>query len=146
MKSSVLVVSVIILFAASAAALDSPNLKPGLWETQVETGKKTKQCVDSTTTEALFNPRAGKIGRSCEKSEMEKKDGKFVSTVICKGKPSTMTQSKVVEGDFNKRYTITVTSKYDPPIPGKEDSVSKITASWLGACRRGYEGRRYTNG
>ena len=134
--------AIIILLPVSDVLADAlPDIKPGLWQmsTMIEgqPEMKVKQCVDKSTMQDMLSGGQKVMGGKCSKPEFKQSGGKYTSNATCKMMGTTMIVSSVAEGDFNKEYTVSSSTKFDPPMMGKSSSASKSRAVWLGPCEDG---------
>ena len=141
MRYFILIVTILTTAsAASAAAVDTPKRKSGLWEIKMSnaSAKATtmQQCVDQSTDDLMKNNMAG-MEKSCSKNEMRRDGDKIITESICKVGASTATTRAVLTGHFDTAYKADIKSTYDPPLQGMKESTSVIDAKWLGACKPG---------
>jgi hypothetical protein len=141
-----LIVSAVALFAASAAALDVPPRKPGLWDMKmVFEGRNvpphtSQHCVDAETDKLMSSFGNASTRDMCSTMDTKKVGDTYVVDSVCKMGPSTNTSHAVIAGDFNSAYTVKMSSVTSggPKLPGTPpDGKSEITieARWTGACK-----------
>jgi hypothetical protein len=149
MRSFVVLVSLLvaptIAFAAtpvSAASVDAPRRKSGLWEitassSQMKGGHTMQQCIDQKSDDLMKKDMQGMEKTSCTKNEMRKEGDRIVSESVCKINGSTATTRAVFSGRFDSAYKADIKSTYEPPMRGMRESSTVIEAKWLGACKPG---------
>jgi Protein of unknown function (DUF3617) len=119
--------------ALSAAAVDLPNRKAGLWEVDTDANGhalKMQQCVDATTDYAM-QARGGVPHGDCSKHDVQKSANTTTIDTVCTVAGKTRTSHIVIVGSFDSNYTLTVTTQAEgqparPPVT--------LTAKWLGPC------------
>jgi hypothetical protein len=124
-----------------ARADDLPIRKAGLWEMKmVKTGSQVPEmtmqhCTDETTDKqmnSLVSPMAKQV---CSKQAIQKTATGYASDSVCSVAGMTITSHSDVVGDFNSAYTVTSNSHSEGGPLGVRDTVTKIEAKWLGACK-----------
>jgi len=126
-----------IVAAAPVQADELPIRKAGLWETKNSTaGATTRLCVD-----AAFEKTNGMLmmeKEMCSKLDIRKTaNGYTVDAAECNVVAGMVVTSRSeISGDFNSAYTVTVTSRTQGGLAGKEisETITTIQAKWLGAC------------
>ena len=128
--------------ADCARADDLPVRKAGLWEIKmVRTGSPLPEmtmqhCTDASIDKEMNNMVSPAAKQICSKQEIGKTATGYASDSVCNvGGVSIASHSDIV-GDFNSAYTVTTTSHSDLGSKGApRDTVTKIEAKWLGACK-----------
>jgi Protein of unknown function (DUF3617) len=135
---------VFLLAAASAGharADDLPIRKAGLWEIKmVRTGSPMpdmtmQHCTDESTDKQMNNLVSPMATQICAKQDVQKTATGYVSDSVCSVAGVSIASHSEVSGDFNSAYTITTTSHSELGSKGARDTVTKIEAKWLGACK-----------
>ncbi len=112
--------------ATSAAALDLPARKAGLWEmTLTFEGRNlpsqvTKSCIDATTDKMMSSFGGGMSQQNCSQQNV-RRDGKaLIVDSVCQFGHTKTTSHAVVTGSFDSGYTVKVDSKREggPQVPG----------------------------
>ena len=127
----------------SAAAVELPVRKAGLWEIKIKlTGGAAptammRHCTDESTDRqmvTMFNPLAPP---PCSKSETQKQDSGFAVDSTCRIDNKTITLHSDVTGDFSTSYSVITETKTQEP--DSEPSVSSMTLEgrYVGACKWG---------
>ena len=125
-----------------ARADDLPIRKAGLWEMKVvRTGSQLPElamqhCTDETTDKEMNNMVSPMAKQICSKQDIKKTSTGYVTDSVCSVGGASIVSHSEIAGDFNSAYTVTTTSHSDRG--GKEpprDTVTKIEAKWLGACK-----------
>ena len=128
--------------ADHARADDLPIRKAGLWELKMaRSGSQLPEmamqhCTDETTDKEMNNMVSPMAKQICSKQDSHKTATGFVTDSVCGVGGASIVSHSEIAGDFNSAYTVTTTSHSDRG--GKEpprDTVSKIEAKWLGACK-----------
>jgi len=140
-----LLVAPTIAFAAapaSAASMDAPKRKSGLWEIrmsspQMQGGHTMQQCVDQKSDDLTSGDKPGREKVSCTKNEVRKEGDRIVSESVCKMNGSTATTRAVFTGRFDSAYKADIKSTFEPPMHGMRESSSNMEARWLGPCKPG---------
>ena len=142
MRSLIIFVALVIAGSvASAAYMDAPKRKSGLWEIKMSNphmkgGQTMHQCVDQKSDDPMSNKmHEGKM--SCTKSDVRKEGDKIVAESVCKMDGTTATTRAVFTGKFDSAYKADIKSTYEPPMHGMRESSSTIEAKWLSACLPG---------
>jgi hypothetical protein len=132
----------LMLSAPGALADDLPIRKPGLWEMKmVRTGSSMpamtiEHCTDETTDKEMNDSVAPMAKQMCSKQDIKKTAAGYVGDSVCGAGGVSVTSHSEIVGDFNSAYTVNSTSHSDKGPGGKPlDTVTKIEAKWLGACK-----------
>jgi len=138
----VLLVVPAVASPASAASMDAPKRKSGLWEITVSSAQMKgahamQQCIDQKSDDLMKQDRPGMEKMSCSKNEMHKEGDKIVGESVCKMDASTVTTRSVITGRFDSAYKADIKSTYEPPMHGMRESSSVVDAKWLGPCKPG---------
>jgi hypothetical protein len=128
--------------ADRASADDLPIRKAGLWEIKMaKTGSPLpdmtmQHCTDETTDKDMNNMVSPMAKQICSKRDIQKTATGFVSDSLCSVAGVSIASHSEINGDFNSAYTVTTTSHSDLGNKGApRDTVTKIEAKWLGACK-----------
>jgi hypothetical protein len=128
--------------ADRAWADDLPIRKTGLWEIKMaRTGSPLPEmtmqhCTDETTDKDMNNMVSPMAKQICSKQEIHKTATGFVTDSLCSVGGVSIASHSEINGDFNSAYTVTTTSHSDLGDKGTpRDTVAKIEAKWLGACK-----------
>jgi len=127
---------------ASAASMDAPKRKSGLWEIkmsgpQMQGGHMMQQCVDQKSDDLTKSDKPGMEKMSCSKNEVRKEGDRIVSESVCKMEGTTVTTRTVMTGRFDSAYKADIKSTFEPPMHGMRESSSTMEAKWLGPCKPG---------
>ena len=135
-------VGLLALMPLSAAAVELPMRKAGLWEMKVlSTGAPSpemtmQQCTDETTDKDMstaFSPMAKDM---CSKQDIQKTSAGYVTDSVCGIAGMTIKSHAEITGDFNSAYSVKSTSHSEGgPAGMARDSTTTIEAKWLGACK-----------
>lgn len=134
-----LLIGILAVLGASAAAADElPRRKSGLWSMSVTMPGASvpltmQQCVDEKTDD-ITAATADKSKQSC-KSQTKRSGDRLTFDTVCKSGKTTSTTSGVFVGDFKSSYTLESTTKFDPPMAGMREGVTKAAAQWSGPCK-----------
>jgi hypothetical protein len=128
--------------ADRAGADDLPIRKAGLWEIKMaRTGSPLpdmtmQHCTDETTDKDMNNKVSPMAKQICSKQDVQKTATGYVSDSLCSVAGVSIASHSEINGDFNSAYTVTTTSHSDLGNKGApRDTVTKIEAKWLGACK-----------
>jgi hypothetical protein len=128
--------------ADHARADDLPLRKAGLWEVKmVRTGSPMPEmtmqhCTDETIDKEMNNMVSPMAKQICSKQDVQKTATGYVSDSLCSVAGVSIASHSEINGDFNSAYTVTTTSHSDLGNKGApRDTVTKIEAKWLGACK-----------
>jgi hypothetical protein len=145
MRIGALILAWVVICVASAAALDLPTRKPGLWELKTTAdgqgapSQVMKQCVDAATDAQMQSFAASMSAKMCEQ-KVTRGGGSIVTDAVCRMGPITMRTHSVTTGDFNSAYTTKTKSKQEGRLamPGMGgESVVTVEARWTGPCEAG---------
>ena len=132
----------LVLSAGGALADDLPIRKPGLWEMKmVRAGSQMPEmtiqhCTDETTDRSMNDSVAPMAKQICSKQEIKKTATGYVGDSVCGIAGASITSHNEIVGDFNSAYPVNSTSHSDKGPGGKPlDTVTKIEAKWVGACK-----------
>jgi hypothetical protein len=126
----------------SARAEDLPVRKAGLWEIKmVRTGSPLpsmtmQHCTDESVDKDMNNVVSPMAKQICSRQDIRKTATGYVTDSVCSVGGVSISSHSEITGDFNSVYTVATTSHSDlgdktPP----RDTVTKIEAKWLGACK-----------
>ncbi len=125
-----------------ARADDLPTRKAGLWEIKmVNTGSPLpamamQHCTDETVDKEMSNLASPMAKQICSKQDIVKTATGYASDSVCSVGGHSISSHSEISGDFNSAYTVTTTSHSDLGSKGTpQDTVMKIEAKWLGACK-----------
>jgi hypothetical protein len=130
----------LLVSAGSAAALEPPPRKPGLWRLSVSTdpnepGHEYDQCIDAAT-DAKMRDTAGNT--QCQKPEWRQDNDALVGETDCQYRNGpTHVVTRITgnpEADYKVEITQTSLSKANNQVVPKPLLLS---AHWLGACKPG---------
>ena len=132
----------LVLSAGTAAAVDLPIRKPGLWEMKmVRTGgpmpdMTMQHCTDETTDKEMSTAASPMAKQVCSKQDIQKTATGYVSDSICGVAGVNVTSHAEITGDFNSAYSVKSTSRTEGGPSGvPRDGTTTIEAKWLGACK-----------
>ena len=130
----------VIATTASAATVELPKRKPGLWEivtsqTGGPPGPKAMLCIDAKTDDLAQQLAAGAV--SCSQQEVRRDGDRFIAQSTCRIGESTATTHMVFSGQFDSAYEVDIEAKYAPPLLGMTEGRSTVRGRWLGPCRPG---------
>lgn len=139
--------SLIALLAAtavsSAAALDVPKRKSGLWEIKTSmagmpAGMGTIQtCVDERTDDITQQQAQAQNKKMCSQNEVKREGDRTLIHSVCTFDKTKATTDGVFTGQFDSHYRGEFRTQYDPPMMGVKEHQMTIEAKWLGACKAG---------
>ena len=128
--------------ADHARADDLPVRKAGLWEIKmVRTGSPLPEmtmqhCTDETIDKEMNSMASPTAKQICAKQDIHKTATGYASDSVCSVAGASIASHSDIVGDFNSAYTVTTTSHSDLGNKGApRDTVTKIEAKWLGACK-----------
>ena len=140
MKIKLIFLSVFLL-PLVVSAQELPKRKPGLWQIAIQhdgqavAAAASEHCLDEATDSKMMNQGMGMSKEMCKKFEMKTVASNIITDSECDIAGSNIVSHGEVSGDFNSKYTITTKSKYSPPLMGKSESTSTVTATWIGQCK-----------
>ena len=125
-----------------ARADDLPIRKAGLWEIKMaRTGSPLPEmtmqhCTDETTDKDMNNMVSPMAKQICSKQDIQKTATGYLTDSLCSVGGVSIASHSEINGYFNSAYTVTTTSHSDLGSKGTpRDTVTKIEAKWLGACK-----------
>lgn len=127
--------------ADHARADDLPIRKAGLWEIKmVRTGSQLPEmtmqhCTDETIDKDMNNMVSPMAKQICSRQDIQKTATGYLSDSLCSVGGVSIASHSEINGDFNSAYTVTTSSHSDLGGKGARDTVTKIEAKWLGACK-----------
>ena len=134
-----------LLAAVSADYARADDLrirKAGLWEIKMaRTGSPLPEmtmqhCTDETTDKDMNNMVSPMAKQICSKQDIQKTATGYLTDSLCSVGGVSIASHSEINGDFNSAYTVTTTSHSDLGSKGTpRDTVTKIEAKWLGACK-----------
>jgi hypothetical protein len=141
------------LVAQAAQAQDGlPRRKPGLWNITMDSAGQAPQgakagapmtaqhCVDEKSDEQMQRRAldgGGGMGMKCQQTAMKKTATGLEIDSSCTS-PQGKSQSHIrFTGDFQSKYVVDSTTRFDPPMHGMAEGKSHIEAAWGGACPAG---------
>jgi hypothetical protein len=128
---------------ASAAGLELPAQKPGLWQTTM-TGEKIpggsrsySMCLDAASLAEAKATADAHLKNDCSNSDVRKQGSTWVAESTC-----TLSGMHIVahsETTFNgdESFHTQMSSSYDSPKHGTTTSVMTVDSKYLGACAPG---------
>ncbi len=132
----------VALPANLARAEDLPTRKAGLWEIKMANSGSPlpamtmQHCTDETVDKELNNLASPMAKQICSKQDIAKTASGYVSDSVCSVGGVSVSSHSEISGDFNSAYTVTTTSHSDLGAKAApRDTVMKIEAKWLGACK-----------
>jgi len=137
--------SALALAAGSAAAVDFPTLKAGLWESQVSRegaapkGPAMRMCMDASLQKEMMDAGMGQMKELCSKNEIRREGNKVFGNAECKLGDSTMKSTSVTTFKGETAYHIDIKATYDPPMAGRSSGSTAIDAKWTGPCPAGMQ-------
>jgi hypothetical protein len=132
----------LVVSVGHAWADELPLRKAGLWEIKmVRTGSQLPEmtmqhCTDETTDREMNNMVSPMAKQICSKQDIQKTATGYVTDSVCSVAGVSIASHSEISGDFNSAYSVTTTSHNDHGNKGApRDTVTKIEAKWLGACK-----------
>ncbi len=128
--------------ADRARADDLPMRKAGLWEMKmIRTGSPMpalamQHCTNETVDQDMHNMVSPMANQICSRQDVRKTATGYVTDSVCSVGGMSVSSHSEITGDFNSAYTVTTTSHSDLGAKSApHDTVTKIEAKWLGACK-----------
>lgn len=141
------VVALIALAAplASAAMIDLPKRKSGLWDmtmsraggTPGPQAGKMQMCIDEKVDDLTKQIGQSAAREMCSKTDFRHEGDRIVSDSVCKVDQSTVTTHMVLTGKFDSEYQADMQTRFDPPMMGMAQSHTVIKGRWVGPCKPG---------
>jgi hypothetical protein len=131
------------LFATSAASVDFPTMKSGLWEQKMtRDGSQqppivTKICIDAAVQKEMLDMGMGSMKSMCTRNDIRREGNKMFGEAECKLGESTMKSKSVTAFTGDTGYRTEVKATYNPPFMGKSAANTVVEAKWTGACPAG---------
>ncbi|MEA2624678.1 MAG: hypothetical protein QOD06_723 [Candidatus Binatota bacterium] len=137
-----LVAFLLFASAASAASIDSPKRKSGLWDVEVSTPQAggtpaihMQQCVDQKSDDLMTQDAPGMEKMSCSKNETRREGDEIIHESVCKMDGSTARSRAVITGSLDSAYRVDIKTTYDPPFQGMREGSTAMKAKWLSPCK-----------
>jgi Protein of unknown function (DUF3617) len=131
-----------VVAANRARAEDLPIRKAGLWEIKLAhtasplPSLSMQHCTDETVDKDMNNMVSPMAKQICSRQDVQETATGYVSDSVCSIGGVSVSSHSEISGDFNSAYTVTTTSHSDLGSKGvPRDTVTKIEAKWLGACK-----------
>ncbi len=128
--------------SGGACAEDLPIRKAGLWEIKVAhpgsplPSLTMQHCTDETIDKDMNNMVSPMAKQICSRQDVQKTAAGYVGDSVCNVAGVSVSSHSEISGDFNSAYTVTTTSHGELGSKGvPRDTVIKIEAKWLGACK-----------
>jgi hypothetical protein len=125
MLRSLVVVAGILASALPALALDLPARTPGLWEMEITPDlqglnvpppprETARLCIDATVDQLLWRRDLGgeMVDQNLCRGTIGSRNGTFTADFSCSLPQMSMTMQMVISGDFNRAYTMELTSMF----------------------------------
>ena len=134
----------LLFCAGSAAALDLPARKAGLWEMKMSMeggavpATVMQHCVDAATDRQMQQMGSNMRAENCSKQEVRRSGSTITFESVCRMGEMTMASQGTVTGSFESGYTMKMISKRQggPPVPGMPaETKMTIEAKWTGPCK-----------
>jgi len=131
--------------AGPAFSFGRPQPKLGLWKLTISTDDGPgisftgEMCIDAQTQRSAFEVSPRARSRNCTEPKFSPNPGGgVVFDGTCKVNDRVITSHGVATGDFSNAYSVDMTTRMDPPLPGGlGGGRSRIDARWAGACKPG---------
>jgi hypothetical protein len=128
----------------SAATVDIPTLKSGLWEVTRSGGgadgkgkNVTTMCLDEATQAQMRDFGLGMAKDMCTKNEMRNEGNRLLTNATCNlGNTVMKTQSVMTFTNANSYHT-EINASYDPPMFNMKESKTVLDGKWISACKPG---------
>jgi len=142
MRKVLMVLVPVFSMCAQAATADTlPNYKAGLWESETKSqglgGMSSKFCLDGQSDDIALNQFLSNPHSKCAQPVVKGSGSRYTIDTQCSMMGSKVTTNTVLEGDFDAQYTATVTTSFDPPIPGAPTAPVVMAMKWVGPCPAG---------
>jgi hypothetical protein len=131
-------VMVAVVPLASAAAVELPERKPGLWEITTTRQDAPPQavsiCVDHATEAGLSALGTNAAKGMCSKTEINRDGDVLTVDSVCRigSRQSTTHSVTTFAGDSASHSEIHIT--FDPPLNRRSETNMVKDAKWMGAC------------
>ena len=137
-----IVFTAIFTLGATAAPLDMPKRKPGLWEIKMQMpglpqAMSSQHCIDEKTDNLMQQQGQEQARQQCSKNSMSRQGDKIILNMVCKLDGTTSTTHAVFSGDFSRHYRGEINTSFNPPLHGTKTSQQVLEGIWLGACKAG---------
>jgi hypothetical protein len=115
--------------------------KPGLWEVSMTADGKPaptsmRQCADEST-DATMMQMSEMQAENCKVNDFSKTDVGYEFRSECEMAGTKVVSNGVFSGDFDSEYRGEINTTMTPPLFGRGETKSTISAKWLGACPEG---------
>ena len=145
LRNAVVVLVALAAPLVSAAMIDLPKRKSGLWDMTMsrEGGTpgpqpgKMQMCIDEKVDDLTKQIGQSAAREMCSKTDFRREGDRIVSDSICKFNQSTVTTHMVLTGKFDSEYQADMQTRFDPPMMGMAQSHTVIKGRWVGPCKPG---------
>lgn len=139
-----LTVCLLLAAGAAPAAIDVgslPKLKNGLWVTTVNNEGMPpathRMCIDEATQQRLLTLGLGMMTGMCTKSDLRRQGDAIVFDSECSLGAMRVTSSGRTTFSGDIAYSTESTTRFDPPMMGRESVRSLASGRHSGACPEG---------
>lgn len=126
---------------SSVLPFQRPHPRLGLWRMTLSTESSGGLsvagdiCVDASTEASAFEPRSHARSGNCDEMRFSPNPGGGVAIdETCRINGRSVNSHAVASGDFSTNYTLDVTTRMDPPLPGGLGEHTRMQARWVGPC------------
>jgi hypothetical protein len=126
---------------ASAGKKIALRRKPGLWEVSMTAAGKPiptsmKQCADEAT-DATMMQMSEMQAQNCKMNDFSMTEAGYTFRSECEMAGTKVVSQGTFSGDFDKEYNGEINTTMTPPLFGRGETKSTMTAKWLGECPEG---------
>ena len=142
--STLVAVATLVVAADALAAIDlgsMPKLKTGLWVTTVNNEGMPpathSMCIDEATQQRLLTLGLGMMTGLCSKSDVRRHGDAIVFDSECALGPMRVKSAGRTTFSGSVAYSTETTTRFDPPMMGRETVRSIASGRHMGACPDG---------
>jgi hypothetical protein len=124
----------------SARADDFPPRKAGLWQVEITMPmaqmppQQMKMCIDPATDAEMYRLGMSAAQGMCDKPEIHRSGSTVTIDSLCKMGDSKVQTRAVTTFTGDTAYHTDASTKFDPPMSGRDQSSMKQDARWTGPC------------
>ena len=137
------VATVLLGAFGSAAGLELPAQKPGLWQTTM-TGEKIpggsrsySMCLDAASLAEAKATADAHLKNDCSKNDVRMQGSTWIAESTCTFSGMHIVGHTETTFSGDEAFHSVVTSSYDSPKQGATRSVMTVDSKYLGACAPG---------
>jgi len=125
---------------STAHAADFPPRKAGLWQIEMTMPgrqmppRNIKTCLDPSTDAQMQQLATNASKGMCNPPQINRNGSTVIVDSVCKMGSSQMTTHSVTLFVGDTSYHTDITTKFEPPMAGRDTGAMAQDAKWVGPC------------